>query len=123
MTFPPSLLLELKLPPENEMPPYPILVVLQLIGTDIAAKGWLVVFCKRRGCNVEFYNWLNKSFIVPNVMKLRSAYDLSDDDIAWFQLDGEPKQIECYESESMQQHMTESDIVCGKPAASTTSVT
>jgi hypothetical protein len=92
------------------------------IGTDIGSRGHLV-FCATRGCNLAFYKWLNNNFLVPSVMRIRSAYNLPDDCLAWFQLDGEPKQIECYEEQQMLDHLSETFIAVGKPSASTTSRT
>jgi hypothetical protein len=91
-------------------------------GTDMGSHGHLV-FCKTRGCNVAFYKWLNDEFIVPSVFKIRSTYELPDDAMAWFQQDGEPMQIKCYEAEAMQTHMSESNIAVGKPPAATTEFT
>ena len=65
----------------------------------------------------------DNNFLIPSVIEARNAYGLDDSDMAWFQLDGEPIQIQCYEDEDMQALLTDKCIAVGKPSASTTSKT
>jgi hypothetical protein len=92
------------------------------VGTDLRGGGWLC-FCQTRGCNLAFYRWLFRDYFCETVLKVRTAYHLLDDSPAWFQLDGEPLQIKCFEEESLADHFCELCIVCGKPPASTTECT
>ena len=54
--------------------------------------------------------------------KLREAYGL-DGEEAWFQLDGEPIQIKCYDLKEITDMYEALNIAIGKPPASTTSAT
>jgi hypothetical protein len=47
---------------------------------------------------------------------------LPSNSIAWFQLDGEPLQIQCYQENSILEILEESFIIVGKPPASTTEI-
>mmetsp|Transcript_32984 Transcript_32984/g.45233 ORF Transcript_32984/g.45233 Transcript_32984/m.45233 type:complete len:589 (-) Transcript_32984:104-1870(-) len=90
---------------------------------DIANKAY-VVFTKTRCANAKFYEWFNSTVLVSFVSDLRRLRNLPDDSMAWFQLDGEAIQIECYrQGSNTLQLMTEHNIVIGKPAASTTEIT
>lgn len=92
------------------------------ISNVVGGKAW-VVFCKTRCYNLQFYTWFNTTVLVPWVMQIRSIYHLSASDIAWFQLDGEPVQIECYSVPAILDVLDGSSIVVGKPPASTTAIT
>ncbi|KAJ1393580.1 hypothetical protein B484DRAFT_408168, partial [Ochromonadaceae sp. CCMP2298] len=70
-----------------------------------------------------FYRWLFRDYFATAVLKLRGAYSLADETPAWFQLDGEPLQIKCFEEPSMVDRFCELCVVCGKPPASTTECT
>ena len=90
--------------------------------TGMCGKGYIVL-CKTRCCNAAFYNWFNRSILIPFVEATRAHYDLQSDTLAWFQLDGEPKQMECYSKSELLDVLEEHNIAVGKPPASTTSTT
>ena len=92
------------------------------VSNAVGGKAW-VVFCKTRSCNLKFFTWFNTSVLIPWVFNIKTAYHLSNDEITWFQLDGEPVQIECYEFPSVLEALDESAIIVGKPPASTTATT
>jgi hypothetical protein len=61
---------------------------------------------------IEFINDLKKT-----------TRNCAKDDVTWFQLDGETKQIEIYRDESIIGLLSENNIIVGKPPASTTETT
>ena len=79
-----------------------------------------LVFCNTRGCNVQFYEWLNREVLTSFIMTLKAQNNLPEDARSVFMLDGEPRQIECYESSSMLKDLHEKHITIAKPPASTT---
>ena len=90
---------------------------------DLSNKAF-VVFTKTRCANVKFYEWFNSIALVNFVLNLRQLRSLPEDSIAWFQLDGEAIQIECYQGvNNMLDLMTQHHIVVGKQAGSTTEIT
>lgn len=90
--------------------------------TGLAGKGY-IVFCKTRCCNAAFYDWFNRSILVPFVEATRMHYSLPRDTLAWFQLEGEPTQIDCYSKRELLNVLEENYISVGKPPASTTATT
>ena len=94
------------------------------ISTGSASKGY-IVFCNSRSCNLEFYKWFNETVLVEfiNDLKISSGGGSNDDNITWFQLDGEMKQIEIYRDPSILQLLLENNIIVGKLPASTTEIT
>lgn len=60
--------------------------------------------------------------LLPFVSGIRAHYDLAADDLAWFQLDGEQVQINCYSEKPMFESLEVHNIVVGKLAASTTEI-
>lgn len=105
---------------------YPYLVRDLGASTEAGSAGW-VVFCKTRGCNKAFFNWYQSEIVQKTIVGLRKIYSNENennfDEIAWFQLDGEPIQIECFKSPDVIEHFNDLNIVVGKPPASTTEAT
>jgi hypothetical protein len=92
------------------------------IGTDVGSKGY-IVFCKTRCANNTFYKWLNDSILIPMITAQKTLHGDRDDAITWFQLDGEPVQINVYEDPEVLAALEAHNVVIGKPPASTTSIT
>ncbi|KAJ1424399.1 hypothetical protein B484DRAFT_398301, partial [Ochromonadaceae sp. CCMP2298] len=88
----------------------------------VMSGGW-VVFCQTRGCNKAFYRWLYMDYFTKAIWDLRKAYELPEDATAWFQLDGEPLQIDLFKEEAIVDHFCQLCVVCWKPPASTTECT
>ena len=91
------------------------------IGTDVSAGGWFV-FCKSRCAGVEFYRWFNRTVLIPFFAKVRERFGHKEDELAFFSLDGEPVQIECYSDEELLAELKANHIVVAKPAGSTTEI-
>jgi hypothetical protein len=92
------------------------------IGTQVSNKGY-IVFSNTRACNLRFYKWFNSYIVIPFINEIKGQYGLRGDDLSWYQLDGEAKQIECYKDEEMLNQLHNSKIIVGKPPASTTEIT
>lgn len=91
-------------------------------GVGIENKGY-VVFAKTRCVNVKFYEWYNTAVLVQFIINIKAHRNLSNDSVAWFQLDGEAVQIECYKSPAVLKILSDQHVVVGKSAASTTQIT
>ena len=63
------------------------------IANTITDKG-CAVFCQSRVGNRAFFRWFVTSLLIPYVQAIRTYFDYAEDIMAWFQLDGEPIQIE-----------------------------
>lgn len=87
-----------------------------------SSKGY-VVFCNSRTCNESFYTWYMNVILIPYVKSQRRHYKLNDDSSAFFQLDGEMTQIQCFQNTAMIKLMEDNHVTVGKPPASTTSTT
>jgi hypothetical protein len=93
------------------------------VGTQLESHGYLV-FCKTRCCNLAFFVWYNKHVVIPAVGRGRDHFNcLSSESLAWFQLDGEPVQIQCYTDKSVIKTLEDHRIVVGKPPGSSTAAT
>jgi transposase len=86
------------------------------------SPGYLVIANSRAG-NVEFYKWLMTTVLIKFVDRQRKLNDLPPDALAFFQLDGEKKQIECFEDPALLKLLEQNHIIVGKPPASTTATT
>ena len=82
-----------------------------------------VVLCQSRSCNKAFYLWLVEKVIIPYCVKQRVTNGLRADSPAFFQLDGEPKQMECFQSPELLELLRANCVIVGKPPASTTATT
>jgi hypothetical protein len=85
-----------------------------------------LVFVNSRQCNLEFFKWFNKDVLVPYVESGRKDHNLGGDSIAFFQLDGEKVQIDCYDPNidpKTLEILNSSNISVGKPPAGTTAAT
>lgn len=52
--------------------------------------------------NTGFYDWFNEIILIPFVDKIRRTRKHSSESVyAWFQLDGEATQIQCYENKNL----------------------
>jgi hypothetical protein len=40
------------------------------IGSDLNADGY-VIFYESRACNIKFYEWLNKSILIPFIFMIK----------------------------------------------------
>jgi hypothetical protein len=92
------------------------------IGVDPASYGY-IIFCKTRCCNVKFFEWLNGVYLFEELQLKKSIHGLGDNDMTWFQLDGEPVQIKVYSDPAMLDRLTTMGVCIGKPPASTTEIT
>jgi hypothetical protein len=92
------------------------------VSTDMRSMGY-VVFCKTRCCNKKFFRWINEKIIFKEIEDRKKVYQLADDALTWFQLDGEPIQIEVYKEEDMLEQLGIRGIVIGKPPGSSTEIT
>jgi len=91
--------------------------------TDAVSKGY-IVFLPTRGCNKAFYEWLNKSILIPFVVAIKSTLgEEYANYVTWFQLDGEPIQINVYEQDDVIEALNQHNITVGKLPASTTEIT
>lgn len=77
------------------------------IGTNLEQNVGYAVMKKTRCTNVKFYKWLNEEVVVPFINSLRPIYrkmltPFPFPNDAWFQLDGEPVQIEILKTKQMQ---------------------
>jgi hypothetical protein len=78
-----------------------------------------VVFCHDRSCNEQFYQWLNRTVIMPFIEKAREKYG-DFDSPALLLLDGEAKQIDIYDNDAMVETLVNKKIsVCKFPASTT----
>jgi hypothetical protein len=94
------------------------------LGIDIRPESKVyIVFAKSRATNVKFYEWFIKTILIGYVQRVRIHHPASQDKVAWFQLDGEPKQIEFFKNAAIMKLLTDHTIVVGKPPASTTATT
>ncbi len=92
------------------------------IGAEPGSSAYLC-FCKTRSCNRCFFEWLHYTVLTKAFCWLRSVYGLGEEQPVWFQLDGEPGQIACYELVALQNHLSKMNIAVEKPLASTAEVT
>ena len=76
-----------------------------------------------RACNVAFYKWYIETIVVEFVRNQRTVNGLSDTEIAFFQLDGEKVQVECFNHPDCLKILNDNYITVGKPPASTTATT
>ena len=63
------------------------------------------------------------SLLIPYVQAIRTHFDFAEDAMAWFQLDGESLQNECFQDPDNLDQLLSSHICVGKPAGSTTDIT
>lgn len=82
-----------------------------------------IVFCHSRCGNQSFYEWFVQTIIVDFVKTLRNIFHYNESIEAFYQLDGEPIQIECFIKESIQKILKDNSIVVGKLPASTSMLT
>jgi hypothetical protein len=92
------------------------------VSTDMRSMGY-VVFCKTRCCNKKFFKWINEEIIFKQVEERKEVFGLPADSVTWFQLDGEPIQIEVYKEEEMLRQLGLHSMIVGKPPGSTTEIT
>lgn len=94
------------------------------LGGDIGTQSYgYVVFCKSRGCNKAFYQWYNKTVLIPFIQELRNKYELSDEDMAFVCCDGETIQIEAYvPPNKLVNTLIQKNIATSKLPASTTEI-
>lgn len=81
-----------------------------------------LVFCHSRCGNVAFFSWYISTVIVDFVKNMRVIGGLGPTVQAWYQLDGEAVQIECFTDPFIQKLLEENHISVGKLPASTTMV-
>jgi hypothetical protein len=91
-------------------------------GTDVGSVGH-VVFCKTRVPPASFYQWYDREVLFKFFDNIRETYNISDDVVTWYQLDGEQNQVEGYADPVVQELYRSKNIVVGKPSGSTTSIT
>lgn len=91
------------------------------LGTSDESTAY-IVFCKTRCCNDAFYVWINTTVIIPFISKLRRIGLFDESEPAYLQVDGEPKQIACYNTPTLLQALTNNNIVVGKSPASTSAL-
>jgi hypothetical protein len=92
------------------------------IGIDASNKGTLV-FCKDRTLCNEYYDWLIEHKILDFVHYIKNQCELEDDDLTWYTLDGESKQLSPFTSERIIKILSDNNIVVGKPPGSSTRIT
>jgi transposase len=91
------------------------------IGIDASNKGTLV-FCKDRTLCNEYYDWLIEHKILDFVHYIKNQCELEDDDLTWYTLDGESKQLSPFTSERIIKILSDNNIVVGKPPGSSTRI-
>jgi len=89
---------------------------------EVGGRKVTIVFCQSRAGNDEFFKWLYGSYLTDFVQQIRCHCELAPDSKAWFQLDGEQKQIKPFINDEMIAKMEENHIVVGKLPASCTAV-
>ena len=65
------------------------------ISTELYSVGY-VVFSKSKCCN-NIYKWINKAILFKAIRNKTEVVHISPESMTWFELDGEPVQIEDYE--------------------------
>ena len=71
------------------------------ISTELYSVSY-VVFCKSRCCNINFFLWIiNETILFEAIRSRKEVFRLLPKSMTWFQLDGEPVQIEVYEDPAM----------------------
>ena len=63
--------------------------------------------------------WLNNEIIFTCIQERNIVFDFDPATLTWFQLDGEPVQIEVYNDPEMIQKLLDQNIEIGKTSAST----
>jgi hypothetical protein len=81
-----------------------------------------VIFCKTRGCNKSFYDWLNVTYLPDFVSKLRSTHGLTENDAAFIQMDGESLQVAAYTRPKVLECLKENNIYVGKSSPSCSAI-
>ena len=92
------------------------------IANSMTDKGY-VVFCSSRLRNRAFFRWFVINILIPHTRSIRNYFDLPADAMAWFQLDGEPIQMECFQDPEILDLVHANHSCVGKPAGSTTEIT
>ena len=92
------------------------------VSTSVGEAAY-VVYCKSRACNKKFYTWYNETILMPFVHLLRSTFHIDKDVPAWYQLDGEQRQIDVFSEPAMLAKLSDANISVGKPPGSTSSIT
>ena len=97
------------------------------ISTDVQSSGY-VVFCKTSCCYSKFFRWLiymyylHYKIIFTCIQERKIVFNFDPATLTWFQLEGEPVQIEIYNDPEMIQKLQGQNIVIDKPSTSTSEI-
>lgn len=92
------------------------------VSTTVGCKGY-IVFCHSRAASLEFHDWFNNSILVPFVAQIRDLNEGYKNIPCWYQLDGEPIQMQAVTNKKAIETFNAFNIKVGKPPASTTAIT
>ena len=85
------------------------------------SKGY-VVFMKSRAGNEKYFEWLMSTMVIEFINHIKEMCEIPADDHVYFQLDGEPIQLEVFKSTSMRSFLKANNISIGKSCASSTEI-
>lgn len=89
-------------------------------GLGMNNENGFLVMVKDRSLCTEFYEKMLKLVVVPLIKKIKESRELDEEDLSWFTLDGETKQIMPMMSDIMQNLFAENSIAVAKTPGSTT---